>query len=66
MKTTHAGMAIANEEFDALVTDLVASLNKYKVPEREQNELLSALAPMRKHRHRDVEDREESVALFPL
>jgi hemoglobin len=48
MKTTHAGMGVTGEEFDALVGDLVASLNKFKVPEREKNELLSALGPMKK------------------
>lgn len=48
MKTTHAGMNVTNEEFDALVGDLVASLNKFKVGEREKTELLSVLGPMRK------------------
>jgi hemoglobin len=48
MKATHAGMGIKPEEFDALVGDLVATLNKFKVPEREKNELLGALGPMKK------------------
>lgn len=48
MKTTHAGMGISGEEFDALVGDLVATLNKFKVGERERNELLGALGPMKK------------------
>ncbi|MBM4121461.1 MAG: group 1 truncated hemoglobin [Nitrospira sp.] len=48
MKTTHAGLAITSEQFDALVGDLVATLNKFKVPEREKNELLGALGPMKK------------------
>ena len=47
MKTAHAGMGINGSEFDALVRDLVATLNKFKVPEREKNELLAALGPMR-------------------
>ena len=47
MKTTHTGMAISSGEFDALVGDLVATLNKFKVPEREKNELLGALGPMK-------------------
>ena len=47
MKTTHAGMAITNEQFDALVGDLVTTLNKFNVPEREKKELLGALGPMR-------------------
>ena len=48
MKTTHAGMGVTGEQFDALVGDLVASLNKFKVPEREKNELLSVLGTMKK------------------
>ncbi len=48
MKTAHAGMAVTAEHFDALVGDLVATLNKFKVPEREKNELLGALGPMKK------------------
>jgi len=48
MKTTHAGMGVTGEQFDALVGDLVASLNKFKVPEREKNELLRVLGPMKK------------------
>ncbi|MGH7232310.1 MAG: group I truncated hemoglobin [Nitrospiraceae bacterium] len=48
MKTTHVGMNITSEQFDALVGDLVATLNKFKVPEREKNELLSVLGPMKK------------------
>ena len=47
MKSTHAGMGISSGDFDALVGDLVATLNKFKVPERETNELLDALGPMK-------------------
>ena len=48
MKTIHAGMQITNEQFDALVGDLVESLNKFHVGEREKDDLLSVLGPMRK------------------
>jgi hemoglobin len=48
MKTAHAGMGIANTDFDVLVEDLVATLDKFKVPEKEKGALLSALGPMRK------------------
>ena len=48
MRTAHAGMGISNADFDALVGDLVETLNKFKVPDREKNELLSVLGPMRK------------------
>jgi hemoglobin len=47
MKSTHAGMGVSSSDFDALVGDLVATLNKFKVPERERNELLGALGPMK-------------------
>jgi hemoglobin len=48
MKTAHAGMGIRNKDFDALVRDLVKSLNKFKVPAAEQKEIASVLLPMRK------------------
>ncbi|MDK2742697.1 MAG: group 1 truncated hemoglobin [Nitrospira sp. BO4] len=48
MKATHTGMGVSNADFDALVGDLLATLNKFKVPERERNELLGALGPMKK------------------
>ena len=47
MKATHAGMGVSSGDFDALVGDLVATLNKFKIPEREKNELLGALGPMK-------------------
>lgn len=47
MKTAHAGMGISGAEFEALVRDLVATLNKFKVPDREKNDLLAALGPMK-------------------
>ena len=47
MKAAHAGMGVSSADFDALVGDLVATLNKFKVPEREKNELLGALGPMK-------------------
>ena len=47
MKTAHAGMGITSPQFDALVEDLVATLDKFKVPVREKNELLSVLGPMK-------------------
>jgi hemoglobin len=47
MKTTHAGMGITDAEFDALVEDLVQSLDKLKVPAAEKEELLGILGPMK-------------------
>jgi len=48
MKTTHAGMGVTDDDFTALVGDLVATLDKFKVPEKEKGELLGALGPMKK------------------
>jgi hemoglobin len=47
MKTTHAGMGIDEAAFNALVEDLVKTLDKFKVPGREKNELLGILGPMK-------------------
>ncbi len=47
MKTAHQGMGIRDEHFNALVEDLVAALDKFNVPEKEKNELLGALGPMK-------------------
>jgi hemoglobin len=45
MKDAHAGMKITEADFNALVEDLVKALEG--VPEKEQTELLSALAAMK-------------------
>ncbi len=48
MKTAHSGMGVTGAAFDALVGDLVAALDKFKVGEQEKKELLSVLGPMKK------------------
>ena len=48
MKSAHAGMGVGDAQFGALVEDLVKSLDKFKVPAREKNELLAALGSMKK------------------
>jgi hemoglobin len=48
MATSHTGMQITSAEFDALAADLAASLDKYKVPAKEKNELLTAVAGTKK------------------
>jgi hemoglobin len=47
MKDAHHGMGITGEAFNDLVGDLKKSLDKFKVPEKEQSELIGALAPMK-------------------
>jgi hemoglobin len=49
MKMTHGGMEIVEPEWDALVEDLVAALDRFEVPEREKGELLGALGGMKEH-----------------
>ena len=48
MKSLHAGMKITDGDFNALVGDLVAALDKFKVPAQEKQELLGLLGPMKK------------------
>ena len=47
IKSTHAGMRISNPEFDAVVGDLKASLDKLQVPNKEQKELLAIIESTR-------------------
>ena len=48
MKAAHAGMGVRSKDFDALVQDLAKTLNKFKVPKKEQGELVAILGPMKK------------------
>jgi hemoglobin len=47
MLETHDGMQVTAGEFDALVADLVATLDEFDVPKAEQDELLGLLGTMR-------------------
>ena len=47
MRDTPDGMAVTAGEFDALVEDLVVTLEAFDVAKPEQDELLALLAPMR-------------------
>ncbi len=47
MKRSHKRMDVTAGEFNALVEDLVKSLDKFNVGEREKNDLLGALAALR-------------------
>jgi hemoglobin len=53
MRSTHRGMGIRTADFNALVGDLGKTLNKFKVPKKEQSELVAILAPMK----RDIVER---------
>ena len=41
MKTSHAGLGISESDWQLAVKHLVATLDKFKVPEKEKNELLA-------------------------
>ena len=47
MKEAHKGMGITDADFNALVDDLVKTLDKFHVGETEKKELLGALGPMK-------------------
>ncbi len=47
MKAAHAGMGITSADFDALVQDLVMSLDKFMVKEADKQALLGVLGPMK-------------------
>jgi hemoglobin len=48
MKTTHTGLGVSGADFDAVIEDLVKSLDQFKVGEKEKSELLGILSPLRK------------------
>lgn len=48
MKAAHAGMGVTEAHFNAMVEDLVKTLDKFGVPVREKNELLGVLGTMKR------------------
>ena len=48
MKTSHAGLMITNAEWDAAAKHLTASLDKFKVPEKEKGEILAFVTSLKK------------------
>lgn len=47
MVSAHKGRGVTTEAFNAVVEDLVASLDKFKVPQKEKVDLLSLVATLR-------------------
>jgi hemoglobin len=47
-RTAHEGLNITEADWRATVNHLVATLDKFKVPEREKNEVLGAISGMKK------------------
>jgi truncated hemoglobin YjbI len=44
MKEVHKGMGITEAQFGAIAGDLIATLDKYKVPKKEKDELIAIVA----------------------
>jgi hemoglobin len=47
MKAAHAGLGITESDWQLAVKHLVATLDKFKVPEKEKNELLAIASSLR-------------------
>lgn len=47
MKTAHKGLGITEEDWNIAVKHLVATMTKFKVPEREQKEVAGALTTLK-------------------
>src|SRR6266851_2833404 len=48
MKTAHKGMGITESDWNITVNHLIATLDKFKVPEKEKNEVLGAVSSFKK------------------
>ncbi|MBI2681755.1 MAG: group 1 truncated hemoglobin [Acidobacteriales bacterium] len=48
MKTAHTGLGITGSDWDLTVKHLVATLDKFKVPEKEKGEVLAAISGLKK------------------
>jgi len=48
MKTTHAGLGITEDDWNAAAAHLVESLDKFKVPKAEKDELLAFVTTLKK------------------
>ena len=48
MKTAHKGMGITESDWNITVNHLIATLDKFKVPEKEKNEVLGAISSFKK------------------
>ena len=47
MLSAHKGRGVTDDAFNAVVSDLIATLDKFKVPEKEKSQLLGILGPMK-------------------
>src|SRR5882724_12588722 len=47
MKTVHAGLGITESDWQITVKHLTATMNKFKVPDKERNEILTLFASLK-------------------
>lgn len=47
MKTSHTGLHITDADWDAAVKDLTATFDKFKVPEKERADVVSAISGLK-------------------
>ena len=47
MKTAHTGLNITEDDWNSTVKALVASLDKFKVPDKEKNDVLTAISGLK-------------------
>jgi hemoglobin len=47
MKTAHTGLNITEQDRNTSVKELVATLDKFKVPEKEKGEVLAAISSLK-------------------
>jgi hemoglobin len=48
MKTTHSGLSITEEEWEANMRYMAEALDKYKIPERERKDVLALVEHMKR------------------
>ena len=48
MKTSHAGLGITEKDWDGSVKHLIATLDKFNVPAKEKDEVLTAVGGLKK------------------
>lgn len=47
MKTAHTGLHISEQDWNAAVTDLTATFDKFKVPQKERGEVVAAISGLK-------------------
>lgn len=47
MKTSHAGLGITEEDWNTSVNHLVATLDKFKLPQQEEDQVIGIIASLK-------------------